>query len=188
MSGISIRSITIRRTIWAPDGAVAEETFRVVRDAMQREKKVALARIVLSSRERLIAIAVRDKGFVVNTLRAEREVRGHEECFKDITNGAVDDDMLELAKQLIEQKSGKFDLSDYEDKYEAALLDVVKAKINGEEPVVAKAPERGQVINLMDALKRSLDDGGQKPPAPSKARKAAGQNAGKKKKQAGGRK
>jgi DNA end-binding protein Ku len=174
----------------APDGPVAEETFRVVHEAMRQKKKVALSRIVLSSRERLIALAVRDRGFVVMTLRAASEVRDDRPYFEDIGEGEPDQEMLELAEALIDKKSGKFDPSEFKDNYQEALLELVKAKIKGQEPVVAKAPERGKVVNLMDALKRSLDEGeARKPPAKSRERKAAAEKqpasrGGAKKKQA----
>lgn len=159
----------------APDGPVAEETFRVLREAMRKKGKVALSRIVLSSRERLIAISVRDKGFLCMTLRAENEVRSHEAYFEDISDEPADAEMLQLAEQLIAQKSGPFEPSEFKDRYQDALRDLVLAKVKGQEPVIAKAPERGKVINLMDALRRSLEDGEAKPAAPSQPRRAAAQ-------------
>jgi DNA end-binding protein Ku len=153
----------------APDGAVAEETFRVIQHAMRDKDKVALSRIVLSNRERLIALSCRDKGFLMMTLRTAAEVRDAEDYFTDIEDAEPEAEMLELAEKLIEQKSGKFTPEAYADRYEEALMEVIRAKIAGEEPVVAAAPERGKVINLMDALKKSLED--KKPPA--KSRKGA---------------
>jgi DNA end-binding protein Ku len=157
----------------APDGAVAEETFRVVQQAMREEGKVALSRVVLSNRERLIALMCRDKGFLMMTLRSANEVRDAKDYFSDIKDEKADPEMLELAKRLIEQKSGEFDPSTFRDRYQDAVIDMVKAKVKGQEPVLAKAPERGKVINLMDALRRSL--GEEKPPAKSKPRQAASQ-------------
>jgi DNA end-binding protein Ku len=157
----------------APDGAVAEETFRVVQQAMREEGKVALSRVVLSNRERLIALMCRDKGFLMMTLRSANEVRDAKDYFSDIKDEKADPEMLELAKRLIEQKSGEFDPSTFRDRYQDAVIDMVKAKVKGQEPVLAKAPERGKVINLMDALRRSL--GEEKPPARSKPRQAASQ-------------
>jgi DNA end-binding protein Ku len=127
---------------------------------------------VLSNRERLVAIQVRDKGFLVMTLRTADEVRHHQAYFEDIDGPEPDQEMLELASALIDKKSGAFDPSEFRDAYHDALLELVKAKIKGQEPVIARAPERGKVINLMDALRRSLDDTG-KPPAESKPRKSA---------------
>jgi DNA end-binding protein Ku len=155
----------------APDGAVAEETFRVVQHAMREKNKVALSRIVLSSRERLIALCVRDRGLLVMTLRTADEVRDSEEFFADIGDEEPEQEMLDLAEKLIEQKSGKFDPSEFRDRYQDAVIELVKAKVKGQEPVIAKAPERGKVINLMDALRRSLEE--HKPPAKSKPRKTA---------------
>ncbi len=154
----------------APDGAVAEETFVVIREAMKKAKKMAIARIVLSSRERVVTIGVRDNGMLVRTLRQSKEVRGQSAYFEDIPADGADPEMLDLALKLIEQKAADFDAGEYKDRYEEVLLSVIKAKIAGEEPVMAAAPARGNVINLMDALKKSLE--GEKPPAKSKARKA----------------
>jgi DNA end-binding protein Ku len=156
----------------APDGAVAEETFRVVQWAMREKNKVALSRIVLSSRERLIALSVRDKGLLVMTLRNADEVRDAKEFFTDIQDEQPDKEMLDLASALIEQKSGAFDPSEFKDRYHDAVVEMVKAKVKGQEPVIATAPERGKVINLMDALRQSLD-ADRKPPAKSRPRKAA---------------
>jgi DNA end-binding protein Ku len=159
----------------APDGAVAEETFRVIQHAMREKQKVALSRVVLSNRERLIALSCRDQGFLIQTLRTADEVRDSKDYFTDIKDEAPEPEMLQLAEQLIEQKSGTFDPSQFTDRYQEAVIEMVKAKIKGQEPVLAKAPERGKVINLMDALKRSLEEA--KPPAESRPRKAAGKKA-----------
>ncbi len=155
----------------APDGAVAEETFRVIQQAMRKESKVALSRVVLSNRERLIALMCRDNGFVMMTLRSATEVRAAADYFTDIKDEPAEPEMLELAERLIEQKSGRFDPSEFRDRYQEAVIEMVKAKVKGQEPVLAKAPERGKVINLMDALKRSIEEA--KPAAESKPRKAA---------------
>ena len=159
----------------APDGAVAEETFVVLREAMTKAKKVAVARLVLSSRERVVAIAPRAGGMLVQTLRRPQEVRGETAYFEDIPADGADKEMLDLALKLIKQKSSAFDPSEYKDRYEDALLQVIRAKIAGEEPVMAAAPARGNVINLMDALKKSLE--GEKPPATSKTRRTPAKSA-----------
>lgn len=157
-----------------PDGAVGEEAFRVIHEAMRRKKKVAISRVVISGRERAIAMSVRDKGFLVSTLRTAEEVRDQSLYFDDIGSGTVEKDLLQLASQLIDQKTGAFDPAMFKDRYQQAVQEVVKAKLRGQEPVVAKAPDRGKVINLMDALKQSLEGEAMKPPAPSR-RRAAGE-------------
>lgn len=156
----------------APDGAMAEETFVVLREALKKAGKVAIARLVLSSRERVITIAPRETGMFVCTLRNPHEVRGTAEYFDNIPVGEPDKEMLDLAEKLIEQKTTEFDPKNYEDRYEAALMAMIKEKLKGHKPVIAAAPERGgNVINLMDALKASLSDS--KPPAKSKSKPAA---------------
>jgi len=152
----------------APDGKMAEETFAVLRDAMQAAGKVAIARLVLSSRERVVTIAPRGKGMFITTLRDPREVRSTSAYFDDIPEVKADPEMLELAEKLIEQKVTHFDPGKYEDRYENALMEMIKQKLKGHKPIIAAAPERGNVINLMDALKASL--GQAKPAAPSKSK------------------
>ncbi len=159
----------------APDGKMAEETFVVLREAMARSGKLAIARLVLSSRERVVAIGARDKGMYLTTLRNPSEVRKSAEYFEDIPDIKPDEDMLELASKLIEQKVTTFDPKKYEDRYETALLEMIKQKLKGHKPIHAAAPERGNVINLMDALKASL--GQSKPPAKSKSKAEASEDA-----------
>jgi DNA end-binding protein Ku len=149
----------------APDGPVAEETYAVILEAMKQSKKAALARIVLNGRERLVTIQARDKGFVMTTLRAGKEVRDGEDVFEDL-NAKVTDDMLAMAKQIIAQKKTKFAPKQFEDRYEQALLTLVRSKVAGGDPIITKAPERG---NVMDALRRSIEEE-RRPPAPSLAK------------------
>jgi DNA end-binding protein Ku len=158
----------------APDGKVAQETFRVIQRAMRDKGKVALSRLVIAGRERLVMLYPREKGFVVTTLRSKDEVREAGLYFTDIDDGQVDPEMLALAGQLIEQKSGAFDPAAFRDRYQDAIREMVEAKLKGEAPVIARAPERGKVINLMDALRQSLqrqDEGpGQKAAASGERR------------------
>lgn len=160
----------------APDGAMAEETFVVLREAMRRSGKLAIARLVMSSRERVVTIGARENGMFVCTLRNPNEVRGTAEYFKDIPVGNPDAEMLELAEKLIEQKVTAFDPKAYEDRYEVALMAMIKEKLKGHKPIIAAAPERGNVVNLMDALKASL---GQSKPAAKSKRKAEAEPAAK---------
>jgi DNA end-binding protein Ku len=152
----------------APDGAMAEETFVVLREALRKTGKLAIARLVLSSRERVITIGARETGMFVCTLRNPSEVRGTAEYFGNIPVGKPDAEMLQLAEALIQQKQTTFDPRNYEDRYEVALMQMIREKLKGHKPIVAAAPERGNVINLMDALKASLSQS--KPPAKSKTK------------------
>src|SRR6202789_3844759 len=140
----------------APDGPIAEETFSVILEAMKRLNKVAVARIVLSGRERQVAFAPITDGFRLMTLRSPKEIREPASALDKLT-GKYSDDMLTMAEQIIAQKELAFDPSVFEDRYETALMDLVKSKIRGGEPVIAKAPERGNVVNLMDALRQSIE-------------------------------
>ena len=159
----------------APDGAMAEETFVVLREAMRKANKLAIARLVMTSRERVVTIGARGNGMFVCTLRNPSEVRSTAEYFDTIPTGKPDPEMLELAEKLIEQKVTKFDPKRYEDRYEAALMQMIREKLKGHKPIVAAAPERGNVINLMDALKASLSQS--KPPAASKGKAAPADKA-----------
>ncbi len=154
----------------APDGAMAEETFAVLREAMRSSGKLAIARLVMTSRERVVTIGARENGMFVCTLRNPSEVRGTAEYFGNIPAGKPEAEMLELAQKLIEQKVKPFNPKDYEDRYEQALMAMIKEKLKGHKPIIAAAPERGNVIDLMDALKASLGDA--KPAAKSKAKPA----------------
>lgn len=147
---------------------MAEETFVVLREAMRRTGKIAIARLVLSSRERVVTVGARENGMFVCTLRNPNEVRGTAEYFGAIAAGEPDPEMLQLAEALIKQKVTTFDPKNYEDRYEVALMKMIREKLKGHKPIIAAAPERGNVINLMDALKASL--GQAKPPAKSKSK------------------
>jgi DNA end-binding protein Ku len=155
----------------APDGPIAEETFSVILDAMRKAGKVAVARIVLSGRERLVTIQPIEDGFRLTTLRSAKEVREPASAL-DKLNAKYSDDMLGMAGQIIAQKLMSFSPDAFEDRYEEALLALVKSKIAGGDPVITKAPERGNVVNLMDALKRSIEEE-RRPPAPSLGKTAA---------------
>jgi DNA end-binding protein Ku len=151
---------------------MAEETFVVLREALRKAGKLAIARLVMSSRERVVTIGPRETGMFVQTLRNPNEVRASSAYFDDVPVGKPDPEMLELAAALIVQKTTAFDPMAYEDRYEAALMAMIKEKLKGHKPVVAAEPERGaNVVDLMAALKASL--GQAKPAAPSKSKGAA---------------
>jgi len=159
----------------APDGPIAEETFSVILEAMRKAGKVAIARVVLSGRERLVAISPITDGFRLVTLRSAKEVREPSSALEKL-NAKFSDDMLAMATQIISQKAAAFAPEAFEDRYEEALLALVKSKITGGQPVITKAPERGNVVNLMDALRRSIE-AERRPPAPSIGKAAAAKPA-----------
>ena len=156
----------------APDGPIAEETYAVVLEAMRKAKKVALARIVLAGRERLVAIHPMAEGMKLTTLRLAKEVREPSSAFEKL-NVKPTADMLNMAHQIINQKKMKFRPDAFEDRYEEALMALVRSKIAGGTPVISKAPERGNVVNLMDALRRSIEEE-RRPAAPSLGRATSG--------------
>jgi len=123
---------------------------------MREKDLVGLARVVLYRRERLLMLQPRGKGIAAITLRYKNEVRDESEYFDDIPDVKVSKDMLELAIHILETKKTKFDPSKFEDRYETALHQLIKAKQAGKTPPTAPAPPPSNVINLMDALRRSV--------------------------------
>jgi len=154
----------------APDGPIAEETFAVILEAMRKARKVAVARIVLSGRERQVIIQPIEDGFRLTTLRAAKEVREPASALEPL-KAKYSPDMLAMAGQIIASKQLHFAPDAFEDRYEEALLTLVKSKISGGQPIITKAPERGNVVNLMDALRRSIEEE-RRPPAPSLGKSA----------------
>ncbi|MFO0840505.1 MAG: Ku protein [Phycisphaerae bacterium] len=140
----------------APDGPVAEESFRVIREAIRRGGKVGIGRVVMSGREHAVVLQAEGKGFLLNTLRTADEVRAADPYMEGIRDGEIAADQLALAQQLIQAKSAAFDPSQFRDRYQDALLAIIKAKVEGNQPIVTQEAEVGQVINLMEALKQSL--------------------------------
>src|SRR5882757_4542212 len=141
----------------APDGKAGIDAFAVIRDAMKNKGRVALARIVLTNREHIIAIEPLGKGVLGITLRYPYEVRDEDEYFDDIRNPKISKDMIELASHILDSKAGHFDLSKYKDEYENALKTLVKRKAAGKPVKVAEREQKpSNVVSLMDALQQSL--------------------------------
>jgi DNA end-binding protein Ku len=140
-----------------PREPVGQEAFAVIREAMRKKGVVALGRLVLSKRERVIALEAYDKGLLATTLRYPYEVRKAEDYFCDLPDVTIAPDMLALAEHIVDAKAGEFDPSSFRDRYEEALLAHLKAKQAGAVPERRPpfaAPHR--VINLMQALRRSV--------------------------------
>jgi Ku protein len=141
----------------APDGKAGIDPFAVIRDAMKDKDRVALARIVLTNREHIIAIEPLGKGLLGTTLRYPYELRDEEDYFDDIKNPKISKDMIELAGHILDTKAAHFDPSKFKDEYENALKTLVRRKAAGKPVKVAEPEERpSNVINLMDALQQSL--------------------------------
>jgi Ku protein len=141
----------------APDGKAGVDAFAVIRDAMKNKGRVALARIVLTNREHIIALEPWGKGLLGITLRYPYEVRDEHEYFDDIPNPKISKDMIELASHILDSKAAHFDPSKFKDEYETALKTLVKRKAAGKPVRIAEPEERpSNVVSLMDALQQSL--------------------------------
>ncbi len=160
----------------APDGPVADETFRVIHAAMKHEDKAGMGHVVVASRERRVAVEVNGKGLLLTTLRTADEVRDVAPYFAEIGDGTLDEEMVELATRIVARKSTRFDPSRFDDRYQSALAKLVEAKLKGKAPVTprAAAAEAGPVVDLMAALKRSLhSDGAVDKKVPARQRRAS---------------
>lgn len=163
-----------------PNAKTGADAFAVIRDAMKKKDKVALGRVVLASREHVIALRPLGKGLLGTTLRYPYEMREEADYFDDIPSPRISKDMVDLASHILDTKAAKFNPKKFKDKYENALKALVKRKAAGKS---IEAPERetpaDNVIDLMDALKNSLGKrrkaatGGTKKAAKRKKRKAA---------------
>ena len=165
----------------APDGKVGQDAFAVIRDTIAKMNMVAVGRVVLTRREHIIALEARGRGLLGLTLRYPYEVRDEQPYFEDIPELKTPKEMLDLAAHIVQTKSGHFDPVQFEDRYENALIDLLKKKVAGEKIEPAKEGPTPQVVNLMDALRASIDAEKKKAPAPStQARRPAKKRASQK--------
>jgi len=146
----------IRPYYIAPDGKVGQDAFVVIRNVIEQMKMVAIGRVVLTSREHIIAMQPRGKGIMGTLLRYPYEIRDEREYFDEIADVKISKDMMELAKHIVETKSGHFRPQNFEDHYESALTELIKKKSKGIKIDTTKERAPAKVINLMDALKRSV--------------------------------
>ena len=140
-----------------PTDRVGEEAFAVIREAMRAEKKVGLARVVLFRRERIVMLEPRDKGIVATTLHFANEVHAANAYFDEIPDLELPKEMLELAKHIIEKMGGKFEPEEFEDRYENALIELIRSKQKGMPIKPQPTHRQTNVVNLMDALRRSVE-------------------------------
>jgi len=170
----------IRPYYLRPDGKVGHDAFAVIRETLREMNKVAIGRVVLTNREHIIALEPMENGLVGTLLRYPYEVRSEAEYFDDIQDVKVTKDMLDLAKHIVNQKSGTFEPEKFEDHYETALVDLINQKRAGK-PITPKERPRGDnVVDLMEALRRSVGGAAAETSAPKKPAKkqrkaAAGQ-------------
>ena len=157
-----------------PENDSQAESFNVIRQALVKTGKIAIGKVAFSGRENIVAVVpAGDHGMMAYTLRFQNELRNQSDYFRDIKATAIDQDSLDLAETLIKRMSSKFDLSKFEDGYEVAVKALVDAKVNNLPAPVDEAPRQQQakVVNLMDALRKSIGQDavlGKKPPKSEK--------------------
>jgi DNA end-binding protein Ku len=151
-----VDAVYLDRTYYlAPDGKVAADAFATIRDAMKERRVVALGRVVMFKRERVVMLAPFDKGLTATLLHYNYEVRDEDEFFDSIPGKKTSGEMLDLAKHIIETKAGRFDPDTFKDRYQDAVMALIKAKQSGREPPKPPKGPPSNVINLLDALRRS---------------------------------
>src|SRR5215468_6474453 len=170
----------IRPYYLRPDGKVGHDAFAVIRETIRDMNMVAIGRVVLTSREHIIALEPLGKGLVGTLLRYPYEVRSETAYFDDIENVKVTKDMLDLAKHIVNQKSGHLNPEKFEDQYETAVVDLINQKRAGK-PLPKKEQPRGEnVVDLMEALRRSVGGAAAEKTAKNSAKKPRKAGAGQK--------
>ena len=146
----------IRPYYLRPDGKVGHDAFAVIRETIREMNKVAIGRIVLTNREHIIALEAMDKGLVGTLLRYPYELRSEQEYFEEIQDVKITKDMLDLARHIVEQRAGTFAPEKFEDHYETALIDLINQKRAGKTIRPKDRPKGENVVDLMEALRRSV--------------------------------
>jgi len=161
-----------------PNDEVGVEAFAVIRDAMVGKGVAALGRVVMNKRERIIALEPHGKGLIGTSLHYPYEVRKADDYFEDIPDVKIAPDMLKLAQHIVDDKMGEFEPDLFQDRYEQALIEIIRKK-QAHEPLrksVTRPAGSTNVVNLMDALRRSMGDApSTSKPAPKAKKRAAGQ-------------
>ena len=154
----------------APDGDAGRDVYAVLREAIAKTGKVAISRVVISQRERTIALRPVDEGLMAHTLHEDRDLNSGKELFEGMEGIKVDHEMVQLATQLVQRQSGRYDASDLEDRYEKRLRALIDAKLKGEGIEAEEEPEivTSNVVDLMATLKKSLGQVHEEKPAPKK--------------------
>jgi DNA end-binding protein Ku len=165
----------IRPYYLVPDGKVGHDAFAVIRETIRSMDMVAIGRVVLTNREHIIALEPLDKGLMGTLLRYPYEVRSEDEYFDDIQDVKVTKDMLDLAKHIVNQKTSTFEPEKFEDHYETALVELINQKRSGKAITAKARPKGDNVVDLMDALKRSIGNEAQATTGKKPRKAAAGQ-------------
>jgi DNA end-binding protein Ku len=160
----------------APDGKAGADAYALIRDGMRQNGVAALAQTVLFRRLRTVLIRPQGKGLIATTLHFDYEIRRAQEAFSEIADIKIKGEMIELAEHIIDTKRGAFDPANFHDRYEAAVAELIKAKMEGREIERPKPVKREKVVDLMEALRQSAGVTGR--PAKAAARKPAGKSAG----------
>jgi DNA end-binding protein Ku len=162
----------------APEDQVGQEAFAVIRDAMKKKKMVGIARVVMARRERVMMIEPFGKGVMGTTLHYPYEIRGEDAVFDEIPELKLPDQMVGLAEEIIDRMTGEFEPEKFEDRYENAMIELIRSKQAGLPAPKEKASARpANVVNLMDALRKSIEAGGEKKTSKPAGKRAAGEEA-----------
>jgi DNA end-binding protein Ku len=159
-----------------PDGDAGKDVYAVLREAIAKTGKTALSRVVIAQRERTIALRPMGEGLMAHTLYEDRDLNSSEELFAGVSGIKIDPEMVQLATQLVQRQSGKYDSADLEDRYEMRLRAMIDAKLKGEgvEASEPAEPDRTNVVDLMAALKKSLGQAAEEEkPTPARKKAAA---------------
>jgi DNA end-binding protein Ku len=164
-----------------PDGEMADEGYTILQKALKDTKKIGVGQFILRGHGNIVAVKPFGKGMILEVLRHANEIRAAEPIFKEITEVKVDKEALDLAKELIKRKSGKFDPEQFKDEYSEAVWELINAKLEHRKPeIVTEVPGTAKVINIMDALKKSVRQGKTGPAAKGAAKRSAASARGKK--------
>jgi len=154
----------------APEDKVGQEAFAVIRDAMKKKKMVGIGRVVMARRERMMMLEPFEKGIMGTTLHYPYEIRSEEAVFEEIPEMKLPDQMIGLAETIIDKMTGEFEPEKFEDRYENAMIELIRSKQAGlPAPKEKPAARPANVVNLMDALRRSIEAGGREPPKAAKS-------------------
>jgi DNA end-binding protein Ku len=157
-----------------PDGELADEGYTIIQKALKDTGKIGVGQFILRGHGNIVAIKPFGKGLLLEVLRHANEIRASEPIFKEIVDTKVDKEALDLAKELVKRKSGKFEPEQFKDPYEEAVWELIHAKLEKRAPEIAtEIPGTAKVINIMDALKKSVQQGKGASPAKTPAKRAA---------------